>query len=92
MTLLHRRDVFQASDALLAELQQLRGAGRIAVVAAQINAVEVAEGRLAALRVVDAEGHPHSLPLDMLLAVLGISPRLGQLPTGALRWSASSWW
>jgi len=79
VTLLHRRDVFQASDALLAELQQLRDAGRIAVVAAQITGVEVANGRLAALRVADAEGQPHNLPLDVLLAVLGISPRLGPI-------------
>jgi thioredoxin reductase (NADPH) len=79
VTLLHRRDVFQASDALLQRLQQLRNLGRVVVEAAQITGIESVEGRLTALQVVDAEGTTRALPLDILIAVLGISPRLGPI-------------
>ncbi|MBY0408846.1 MAG: NAD(P)/FAD-dependent oxidoreductase [Burkholderiaceae bacterium] len=86
ITLLHRRDVFQAPPALLQRLQQQRDAGRIAVAAAQIvgidadNAPDTApHTRLKALRTVDTEGNQRALPVDLLLAVLGISPRLGPI-------------
>ena len=78
VTLLHRRDVFQADAADLQRLQQLRDAGRIRVVAAQITGIETdPSGRLNALRVLDAQGEEQSEPLDLLLVYLGISPRLG---------------
>ena len=77
--LLHRRDVFQAPDALLQRLQQLRDAGRIAVEAAQITGIVATDTRLSALQVADADGTSRALTLDVLLAVLGISPRLGPL-------------
>ena len=79
ISLLHRRDVFQAPDALLQRLQQLRDAGRIVVEAAQITGIEASDDRLTALQVVDAEGNTQALPLDVLVAVLGISPRLGPI-------------
>ena len=79
ISLLHRRDVFQAPEALLQRLQQLRDAGRIIVEAAQITAIETSGDRLTALQVVDAEGATRALPLDVLVAVLGISPRLGPI-------------
>ena len=79
VSLLHRRDVFQAPDALLQRLQQLRDAGRIHVEAAQITGIDTAGDRLTALQVVDADGSTHALALDLLVAVLGISPRLGPI-------------
>ena len=77
VTLLHRRDVFQAAPELLERLQALRDTGRIAVVAAQINGIEEHQGRLAALQLTDPEGAPQRLALDQLWVYLGISPRLG---------------
>lgn len=79
VSLLHRRDVFQAPDGLLQRLRQLRDAGRIHVEAAQITGIEAAGDRLAALQLVDADGSTRALALDLLLAVLGISPRLGPI-------------
>ena len=79
VSLLHRRDVFQAPDALLQRLQQLRDAGRIHVEAAQITGIDTAGDRLTALQVVDADGSTRALALDLLVAVLGISPRLGPI-------------
>ena len=77
VTLLHRRDVFQAPPEALAELAALREAGRIRVVAGQITGIEAAGGRLQALQLALPEGGTSRLPLDLLLAYLGISPRLG---------------
>jgi thioredoxin reductase (NADPH) len=79
ISLLHRRDVFQAPDALLQRLQQLRDAGRIVVEAAQITGIDASGDRLTALQVVDTDGTTRPLPLDVLVAVLGISPRLGPI-------------
>lgn len=78
VTLLHRRDAFQAPPALLERLQSLREAGRIRVAAAQITGVDApAGGPLVALQLTDTDGAPQRLPLDRLFAYLGISPRLG---------------
>ncbi|WP_081479909.1 NAD(P)/FAD-dependent oxidoreductase [Verminephrobacter aporrectodeae] len=81
VSLLHRRDLFQAPDALLQRLRQLREAGRIAVEAAQITGIitSTAGKRLTALQVVGAQESPRTLPVDVLLAVLGLSPRLGPI-------------
>ena len=64
---------------LLQRLQQLRDAGRIHVEAAQITGIETAGDQLTALQVVDADGSSRALALDLLVAVLGISPRLGPI-------------
>lgn len=79
ITLLHRRDAFQAAPPVLAELQALRDAGRIHVTAGQITGLQVEHGRLAALELVDADGAPQRQPLDLLVPVLGISPRMGPI-------------
>ena len=80
VTLLHRRDVFQAPEADLERLQALRDAGRVRVVIGQITGVETdAAGQLQALRVLDAHGEERSEPVQVLLAYLGISPRLGPI-------------
>jgi thioredoxin reductase (NADPH) len=79
VTLLHRRDVFNAVPEMLARLQALREAGRIEVVAAQISDIETQDGRLAALLLTDPQGAPQRLALDQLWVYLGISPRLGPI-------------
>ena len=76
-TLLHRRDAFQAAPELLDQLHALRAAGRLHVTVGQITGLQVEQDRLAALQLVDVEGAPQQLPLDFLVPVLGISPRLG---------------
>lgn len=83
LTLLHRRDQFQANDEALTRLQALREAGRIQVVAGQIlgiETIESAEGlRLTALQVLNHEGQSQRLPLDQLLVWQGLSPKLGPI-------------
>ena len=79
ITLLHRRDAFQAPQPVLDDLQTLRDAGRIHVTVGQITGLQVEDGRLGALELVDADGAPQRQPLDLLVPVLGISPRLGPI-------------
>jgi len=79
VTLLHRRDAFQAAPGQLAQLQALRDACRVRVLAGQIAGVQVEGERLCALTLLDAGGQASALPLDLLLAYLGISPRLGPI-------------
>ncbi|MEG2050595.1 MAG: NAD(P)/FAD-dependent oxidoreductase [Comamonas sp.] len=79
-TLLHRRDVFTGPDALLAQLADLRAQGRIQAVAGQPAALQhAADGSLHALEVALPDGSTQALPADLLLAYLGISPKLGPL-------------
>ena len=81
VTLLHRRDVFQAPEAALSALAALREAGRIRVVAGQIAGIATSQdgSTLQALRLALPDGSEEQLPLDWLLAYLGISPRLGPI-------------
>ncbi len=79
VTLLHRRDVFNAAPDLLERLQALRDSGRITVIAAQINGMEEQNGSLAALQLTDPQGAAQRLALDQLWVYLGISPRLGPI-------------
>lgn len=79
ISLLYRRDAFQAAPGQLEQLQALRDAGRVQVIVGQITGVVAEGGCLAALQVVDTEGHTASEPLDCLIAALGISPRLGPI-------------
>ncbi len=79
VSLLYRRDVFQAAPELLERLQALRAISRIQVVAAQISGIEENEGRLTALLLTDPQGQPQRLALDQLWVYLGISPRLGPI-------------
>ncbi|MBP7351800.1 MAG: NAD(P)/FAD-dependent oxidoreductase [Comamonas sp.] len=79
-TLLHRRDVFTGPDALLAQLADLRAQGHIQVVAGQPAALQqAADGRLHTLEVTLPDGSTQPLRTDLLLAYLGISPKLGPI-------------
>jgi thioredoxin reductase (NADPH) len=84
-TLQHRRDVFDAPPALLAQLQALRAAGRIGVAIGVPAAIAEEDGRLAALTLTTPEGTALSLPLDLLLVRLGLVPRLGPIADWGLQ-------
>ncbi|QIL80466.1 NAD(P)/FAD-dependent oxidoreductase [Diaphorobacter sp. HDW4A] len=80
VTLLHRRDVFQAEAAELERLQTLRDAGRIRVLVAQITGlVKNDSGQLTGLQMLDGDGNEISEATELLLVYLGISPRLGPI-------------
>ncbi|HEY8906161.1 MAG TPA: NAD(P)/FAD-dependent oxidoreductase [Rhodoferax sp.] len=79
VTLVHRRDVLQASVEQLTELAALRQAGHIHFVAGQITAVQTADGVLTGVAVNTPDDQTLNLPLDTLLICMGISPKLGPL-------------
>jgi thioredoxin reductase (NADPH) len=79
ITLMHRRDRFQASDDNIARFQALCAQNRIRFVAAQPTACIVSNERLTGLKVLTAEGLTETLPTDLVIASLGLSPRLGPL-------------
>ena len=79
VTLMHRRDEFRAAPETIARVRQLRAEQRLQFVAAQPNGIEQAEGRLTALQVLAADGTSRSLPLDTLIVLTGLSPKLGPI-------------
>jgi thioredoxin reductase (NADPH) len=79
VTLMHRRDEFKAAPERVEALAQLRTAGRVDFIAAQPTGFEQADGRLTALKVLTSDGATRRLPLDTLIALTGLSPRLGPI-------------
>lgn len=72
VTLLHRRDVFQAEDATVAALRERIAAGTMRLAVGQPVAFDDAQ-----LQIATPDGQTISLPFDALVGCLGISPRLG---------------
>jgi thioredoxin reductase (NADPH) len=77
VTLLHRRDAFQADASRVALMRELCAAGRMRLAIGQVTGCEAGADRLAALRVTGVEGDTQPMPLDTLLVFLGLSPKLG---------------
>jgi thioredoxin reductase (NADPH) len=89
ITLLHRRDVFQAEAARVDAMRTAVAQGAISLRIGQVAGFdtappehhEAADGDasplMTAVRVLDADGQERAMPADQLLAFLGVSPRLG---------------
>jgi thioredoxin reductase (NADPH) len=77
ITLLHRRDVFNAAPDKLEAMRSLIAAGKLQLCIGQIAGFEEQQGRLTALQVTDVEGKTAPLPVDTLLVLQGLSPKLG---------------
>jgi thioredoxin reductase (NADPH) len=80
LTLLHRRRILSAEPALLQRLQPLIDAGAVRFEVGQVLGLEAAADdpqRLVAARVVGEDGVSRRLPVDLVLAFLGVSPKLG---------------
>ncbi len=89
LTLMHRRDDFVADDASLARLAAARASGRVRFIAAQANAIDASgddgDGVLTGLVVTRSEdGARETLPIDVIVVSLGISPKLGPIADWAL--------
>ena len=79
ITLMHRRDQFQARPDLVAAMRQLCEQGAMRFVAAQPTACVSQDQRLTGLEVLNAQGETEVLPADVIVTCLGLSPRLGPL-------------
>ena len=79
VTLMHRRDEFKAEPATIEQVRQLRASRRLQFIAAQPTGIEQRGGRLTALLVAAADGTTPSLPVDALIVLTGLSPKLGPI-------------
>ena len=77
VTLLHRRDVFKAAPDKLETMRQLIATGKLQLRIGQIAGFEEQNQQLTALQVTDVDGKTAPLPLDTLLVLQGLSPKLG---------------
>ncbi|MDM0107067.1 NAD(P)/FAD-dependent oxidoreductase [Variovorax sp. J22R24] len=74
VTLLHRRDVFQAEDTTVAALRERVGAGTMHLAVGQPVGFDDAQ-----LQIATPDAQTVALPFDALIGCLGISPRLGAI-------------
>jgi thioredoxin reductase (NADPH) len=79
VTLLHRRDVFQAEPGPVAQIRALCSRGALQFRVGQVTAFEEQDGRLATVAITGIDGQTTTLPLDAMLVFLGLSPKLGPL-------------
>jgi thioredoxin reductase (NADPH) len=79
VTLVHRRDSFQAEPAKVAEMKALCEANAMQFMAGQVTRYEETDGQLSAANVTDPEGVTHALRVDKLLVFFGLSPKLGPI-------------
>lgn len=84
VTLVHRRDNFQADPDKVAEMKALCAAKAMQFMAGQVTGYGEKDGRLCAVNITDPEGDTHALPLDKLLVFLGLSPKLGPIANWGL--------
>ncbi len=79
ISLIHRRDVFDAPADALATLRAARVHGAIQVIAGQVTAFTTDAKTLQTLEILDAHGELQSLPTGIALGYLGVSPKLGPI-------------
>ena len=87
VTLVHRRDQFQAEPDAIEQMREACQAKSMRFVAGQPTALIQADGansgsskeQLTGLEILNAQGETEVLPADAILLCLGISPKLGQL-------------
>jgi len=79
VTLLHRRDVFDAEADTVAAFRSACASGALHFVAAQPTGLALDGDRLAALALLDATGASISLQADTVVVLQGLSPKLGPL-------------
>ena len=79
VTLIHRRDAFDATDATVATFRGACGAGALHFIAGQPTGLQADGDRLTALTLLDATGASVALPVDTVVVLQGLSPKLGPL-------------
>ena len=77
VTMLHRRDVFKAEPEKLEAMRKLISADKLQLRIGQIAGFDEQNKQLTALQVTDVDGKTAPLPVDVLLVLQGLSPKLG---------------
>ena len=84
VTLVHRRDQFQAAPQAIEDMRQACANQSMRFVAGQATDLVQANGQLTGLEILNAQGDTEVLPANALLLCLGISPKLGPLSAWGL--------
>ena len=79
VTMLHRRDVYQAAPELVAKVHALRDAKALQLMVGQVTGFDEQAGQLSAAQVTGIDGQTQAVPADTLLVYLGLSPKLGPI-------------
>ena len=77
VTLIHRRDNFQAAPAKVARMRALHLSGAMKLLIGQPTAWHAQHDQLRHLGVTSTDGESLKVPLDAMLVSLGLSPKLG---------------
>ena len=77
VTLIHRRDAFDTADDTVAAFRLACDAGVLHFIAGQPTGLELDGDRLAGLTLLDAAGASVTLPVDTVVVLQGLSPKLG---------------
>ena len=84
VTLLHRRDVYQAAPELVAKVHALRDAKALQLMVGQVTGFTEQAGKLTAAQITGADGQIQSVPADKLIVLQGLSPKLGPIANWGL--------
>ncbi|MES2632767.1 MAG: NAD(P)/FAD-dependent oxidoreductase [Pseudomonadota bacterium] len=79
LTLVHRRNGFQAAPASVAKMRELCAAQQMNFVVGQVTAFDERDGRLTGVQVTASDATTQVVPLDALLVFYGLSPKLGPI-------------
>jgi thioredoxin reductase (NADPH) len=79
VTLLHRRDVYQAAPELVANVHALSDTKALHLMVGQVTGFDEQAGKLTSAQVTGVDGQTHAIPVDTMLVYLGLSPKLGPL-------------
>jgi thioredoxin reductase (NADPH) len=79
VTLVHRRDQFQATPQAIQDMRQACANKSMRFVAGQPTGLVQANGQLTGLEILNAQGDTEILTADAMLLCLGISPKLGPI-------------
>lgn len=79
VTLMHRRDSFRAEEARVAGMRERCQLGKMRFVAGQLSGFRTRDGHLSEADIAAADGSTLKLPVDSLLVLQGLSPRLGPI-------------
>jgi thioredoxin reductase (NADPH) len=79
VTLLHRRDMYQAAPELIAKLNAMRDAKALQLMVGQVTGFDEQAGQLTATQITGIDGQTQAVPADTVLVYLGLSPKLGPL-------------
>ncbi len=79
LSLLHRRDVFDAHPDTVARLRAAVAAGALQLVIGSPTGFDAPHERLQALQLAMPDGSTRRLPVDTLLVLQGLSPKLGPI-------------